>query len=418
MMSTWAAVFGPVLALLLVAGSAATVAATPAPSAATTAPGVALVTDAVSAPASVVTHALPASTPLSLSFTLNNPDSEAITQFLAQVEDPAAPGFHHFLTFSQYLQRFAPPESQTRSVVSALEAAGGHDLSTTPDRSSVNVVLSAGAVEQLLGVRLVEYPFPSGGTVYTAVGSPSLPASLAGLVGGVGGLSNRATAEFASESARSSLNAWPSLSGGMEFAHDNTTGENWFVGSDFTQEYGATELFPGPGSVPAATYPTSVAVATLLLSAYNTTYGELPPWDPTVIDTYLNGTLGPGWPISNVTGVPVTLAGDTPPLPGSFGPWTDSSPYEYENSLDLEMAGSLAPGASLYNFYFGASLVNGSTTSGDLADDFAWDLAAALGYPYAPQHLAAVSCSFGTSVPLTLSPPVRTSRTSRGTPSF
>src|SRR5208283_5881049 len=66
-----------------------------------------------------------------------------------------------------------------------------------------------------------------------------------------------------------------------------------------------------------------------------------------------------------------------------------------ENSLDLEMAGSLAPGASVYNFYFAASLLTGSGTYGDAADYLAADLAQALSYSYAPARLATVSCSFG-----------------------
>ena len=85
-----------------------------------------------------------------------------------------------------------------------------------------------------------------------------------------------------------------------------------------------------------------------------------------------------------------------PPLPMSLGALNDTTQDEYENSLDLEMAGSMAPGAALYNFYFNGSLmVNPAETVGALADDFALDLGAALDYNYAPQRLAVVSGSFG-----------------------
>jgi subtilase family serine protease len=84
------------------------------------------------------------------------------------------------------------------------------------------------------------------------------------------------------------------------------------------------------------------------------------------------------------------------PAPGSLGGLNDTTQDEYENSLDLEMAGSMAPGAALYNFYFNGSLmVDPAETVGALADDFALDLAAALDYNYAPQRLAVVSGSFG-----------------------
>ena len=97
-----------------------------------------------------------------------------------------------------------------------------------------------------------------------------------------------------------------------------------------------------------------------------------------------------------VTGVPVTVDSVTPPLPGSLGAYTDTSSDEFENSLDLEMAGSLAPGAALYNFYFPGSVTAGTgTAAGDVADDFALDLSDALAYDYSPDHLAVVSGSFG-----------------------
>jgi subtilase family serine protease len=188
----------------------------------------------------------------------------------------------------------------------------------------------------------------------------------------------------------------PVSKGVAEFVVNNSTASEWFLGSDYAQAYGAAELFPGAHSVANATYPTSVAIATLLASSYNgTTNTNLPPWDPAVIAAYFNGTLGPGWPNSTFTGVPVTLDNVTPPAPGSFGGRNDSTLFETENSLDLEMAGSMAPGASIYNFYIAASLIANATRLGDVADFFAWDLSAALNYSYSPAHLAVVSCSFG-----------------------
>ena len=53
----------------------------------------------------------------------------------------------------------------------------------------------------------------------------------------------------------------------------------------------------------------------------------------------------------------------------------------------FEMAGSIAPGAKIANFYFPASLqyaTPASTTDADLADDFANELSNALAYKYWP----------------------------------
>jgi subtilase family serine protease len=381
---------------LLVASSLATVPAARSPTSSPSAGGGQLTTDAVPLPEGVGAQGLPPATPISLTFTLTNPNAAALDRFFSEVQDPTSPSFRHFLTFPEFVSRFAPPASSLARIESTLAGSGGTSITAFPDRSSVSAVLPAGSVEQLLGVRLMTID-PSGHLpVYTAVGTVSLPPGWDGLVTGVTGLSNAGSTELTHATMTRASPVIPLRSGVEEFVHDNASAEDWFMGSDFTQAYGATDLFPGAHSVPNATYPNRVAVATLLASAFNQTFQvNLPPWDPAVLGAYFNGTLAPGWPMPRVTGVPVTVNGITPPLPGSYGVENDSTLYEYENSLDLEMAGSLAPGASLFNFYFAGSLLGGSATVGDAANYLATDLAQALAYSYSPEHLAAVSCSFG-----------------------
>ncbi|HEY1197552.1 MAG TPA: protease pro-enzyme activation domain-containing protein [Thermoplasmata archaeon] len=393
----WSAVFlGVMFSLVVVASPAAAMTTVPALTSSAVPSATALVSDAVPLPIPSSPRELPASTPLSLTFTLTNPRSGELGRFLDQVEDPASPSYRHFLTYPEFVEEFAPPGSSVARVEAALDAVGARDVTAAADRSSVTAVLPARSVEQLLGVDLRAYGSAGRVPLYTAVGTVSLPPSWRGLVSGVGGLSNSATTGLVAPSKVPSRPLGPLSADRSQFARDNGTGEDWFLGSDYTQAYGATELFPGANSVPNATYPTSVAIATLLGSAYNQTHqANLPPWDPSVIDAYFNGTLGPGWPMPNFTGVPVTLDNVTPPSPGPFGSLNDSTAFETENSLDLEMAGSLAPGSSVYNFYFAGSLLEGSATVGDAADYFAADLAQALAYHYSPAHLASVSCSFG-----------------------
>ncbi|HYA54813.1 MAG TPA: protease pro-enzyme activation domain-containing protein [Thermoplasmata archaeon] len=390
----WA--LGPIITILVVTGTAATAVGSASPGSAPFARSASLLTDVSAVPASAVVRALPSATPVSLTFTLTNPHAAALTEFLAQVENPWSLEYRQFLSYQQFVEQFSPPVSSVALVESDLIAAGAHDITSTPDRAGVSAVMSAGAVRELLNVELVTYGSLDGLPLYTALGTPTLPAGLQGVVAGIGGLSDAATAELDQEAVHSAHPVPEHPLRASEFARDNDTGEDWYVGSDYTQAFGAVHLFPGTGSVANATYPTSVAIATLLVSGYNeTAQGNLPPWDPAVINAYFNGTLAPGWPMPKFTGVPVTVDGTTPPLPGSYGSENDSTPYETENSLDLEMAGSLAPGSSLYNFYFAASVLTGSATTGDAADYFATDLAEALAWPYSPSHLAAVSCSFG-----------------------
>jgi len=355
-----------------------------------------LLTDAVPVPARSGPEALPGSMPVRLTLTLAPSNQSRLGPLLDSLEDPASAQYRHFLSTAEFRAEFGPVPGALSRVESSLRQDGGRSVTPTPGDLGVQAVLPASSVNALLGVRLVEYRLPGNALAYSALGTPTLPRPLQGLVTGVGGLSDAVdplVRASLADRARTTVPDVPS-----QFLLDNSTSTQWALGSDFAQAYHVTDLWPGGQSVSGATYPYGVAIATLLASGYNSTLSEqLPPWDPRVVDQYFNDTLGPGWPHPNVTGVPVTPAGaPTPPDPGSYGAEVDSSGDEVENSLDLEMAGSLAPGASLYNFYFAGSLLAGATpVLGSVADDLADDLAAALSYDYGSSRLAVVSASFG-----------------------
>jgi subtilase family serine protease len=355
-----------------------------------------LPSDATPLPAGAVVAPLGASDPVLLTLTLASPRSVAFSEFLSAVENPRSPLYRHFLSYPEYVSEFAPSPSVSSAVAATLSTYGGRSVTVFPDRSSVTVLLTPPEVRSLLGVQLVEYGHAGAFPLYTAEGSVSLPAELRGLVTGVSGLSDRSDAGFTLHLAGSAPRPLPARSSVGSFVYNTTSGSDWFVGSDYTQLFGATQLFPGAGSVPNATFPQKVAIATLLAGGYNaTTAQNLPPWDPAVVGTYFNETFPTSWPAPRVAGVPVTIGTVTPPPPGSFGGLNDSTLDEFENSLDLEMAGSMAPGASVFNFYLPGSLLENPPFYSALADDFAQALSDALAYNYSTARLAVVSGSFG-----------------------
>jgi subtilase family serine protease len=355
---------------------------------------VSLITDQLILPSHATLRPLAPGTLLSITLTLPNPDPSGLSRLLAGLDDPGSPSFRHFLTEPQYVSRFGPALTTVDAVTATLAAAGGTHISVSGARTVVGAVLPASAVQSLFGVRMMTYGNYHGLPLYTAIGSPTLGPALAGRVTGIGGLSDGANPNLALSLHPSSIRPVARHSP-ADFVLTNTSNE-LFLGSDYTQAYGATALFPG-GTVGAnATFPTRVAVATLLTSAYNESSNKnLPGYDPTVVRQYFNDSFPPSWPKPTVQGVPVTVGGIGPPVPGSFGTLNDSSLDEFENSLDLEMAGSLAPGAPLYNFYFAGSLLAGATPTGDLADAFAADFSAALSFNYSPARLGVISGSFG-----------------------
>lgn len=358
-----------------------------------------LVTDAVPIPVGSPTIPVAGATPIEISLTLAYPHPAALTAWLSAVETPSSPQYRDFLTHTQFEETFAPSAATVQTVVGALRGAGAGGVSVAPDRLSVSAELDARSVDSLFGVRLVDVRSAGPDQFYTATGTAALPTDLVGLVAAVSGLSDSASLRLRLNLAASPLAPVPAPRSGGQFVFEsNTTAVPWFVGSDFTQTFQASRLLPGSSSLVNATFPTGVAVATLLASGYNisgTNVVDTPPWDPSVIRAYFNDTLAPSWPHSNITGVPVTVAGVTPPLPGTFGMVNDSSLNEFENSLDLEMAGSLAPGAPLYNFYFAGSLLDRATSDANIAAYFDEDLASALSYNYSPARLGVVTNSYG-----------------------
>jgi subtilase family serine protease len=345
---------------------------------------------------------LAAATPVELTVTLMSSDASGLAAFDASVGDPASPQFHRFLTESQYSARFEPSSTNLTAVEGYFRGFGAAGFSPTPDRAGVTFSIGLGGAEQALGTTvgtIREGPT----SVRVLESSPSLPPEISREIAGIGGLTGSVGLPAAGtrpptllEEGGGTAPARPAFLNGT----GTISGTQWFVGSDFIGLYNETPLLPGePDSVVNASFASSEAVATLLMSGYNQTTGlNLPPWNPVAVQEYVNDTFPAGWPSPQFVGVPVAISGITPPGPGSPGSLGDDTNDAVENSLDLEMAGSAAPGVEVANFYFPASLeyaTPSAVTDGQVADDFATDLSNALSYDYGNRTLASVSASFG-----------------------
>lgn len=357
----------------------------------------AISTDIVALGPGVVTHPMAAERPIDLTVALAPSGGPSLGAFLENVENPASPEYRQYITTAEYRAEFSPTDAQVAAVESYFAAHGAQGFAVTADRFGVSFQIPSGEVPSALGVQVVTVPaIARGPPVYTALGTPELPDGIRSLVAGIDGLSDAANAGYSTSLDEAPHSTLARVVPG-EFVN-GIDGTPWWVGSDFTSASRVSQFFP-PSPQPNAMFPSHEAVATLLMSSYNQTNNtDLPPFDPVVVNAYFNDTFPAAWPHPAVVGVPVQVDGITPPPPGYLNGSNDSTLNEAENSLDLEMVGSMAPGATLVNFYFAASIVDAPSATpspGDLADDFATSLASALAYNYSPARLAVVSGSFG-----------------------
>jgi len=114
-------------------------------------------------------------------------DPAGLEAFLGDVQDPASPNYHRFITQQEYNARFAPTAEDEQAVVSHLERSGLAVTDRFPNRLLVGASGSVAAIERAFGVRLRAVQF-QGRRHFAAPDEPVLPASLARVITGVSGL--------------------------------------------------------------------------------------------------------------------------------------------------------------------------------------------------------------------------------------
>lgn len=359
-----------------------------------------LVTDALALPPGAPTRPVATSRSVELTLTLLPSNASRLAAFDAAVQEPSNPLYHRFLSEASFERQFDPSLAEEASVEAYFAGYGASGFQTTQDRLALRLHLTVGEAEAALDVRYVTVDPLGVAPWVTAVGAPRLPSGVAAELSGVGGLTDLGTGALDHDLVRQLADARPRPLAPGEFVTNASTGEPMITGSDYVLAYHEDRLFPPSTAVPNATFAGDTAVATLLMSGYNATARQdMPPWDPVALRAYFNDTFPSTWPVPSFQGVPVDFPGSSPPLPGPYNGLNDTSGNEEENSLDLEMAGSFAPGASLYNFYFSAGLfLNASSSSAgiaSIADDFGYELGAALDHSYGAARLVAVTNSYG-----------------------
>src|SRR5579862_31259 len=99
---------------------------------------------------------------MSLDIVLPLSDATGLDSFLADVYNPASPNFHHFLTVSEFTEKFGPTQQDYDSVVAFANANGLKVTGGSRDAMEVQVKGSVTAVEKAFHVKMLTYPRADG----------------------------------------------------------------------------------------------------------------------------------------------------------------------------------------------------------------------------------------------------------------
>ncbi len=296
--------------------------------------------------------------------TLPYRNSEQLQNFLAELQNPKSPYYHKYLTQQEFINEYSPSITTYNLLVNYFESYG-LQVSTYNDRVSISLYGSVAQYESLFHTSL--FDLKSGTSqFYAPVSSLYLPSYLVTNVINVVGLSDQYRAHF-------DLNIKPDFTG--------SGSSQILYGSDLQVPYQLNLLYQKG-------YPTNLTVATILWGGVDSNGNQVGAFVPSDISSYFSQTLPSNEPQPTIIGYPIQ--GAAAPGPSAAN---DSTQANYESTLDLEMVGSMAPGATVVEVYGPGSTNGGSESELDAA--FADILSPPSGAPSALNNVVAISNSWG-----------------------
>ena len=279
-----------------------------------------------------------------VTFSLSN--TSRLSSFLQYLSDPESPLYHNYITRSEFAANFSPTSSFYNSALSYF-ANEAPSVTSFADRISLVINANGSTISKIFHTTVNLYKV--GTTVFYATGNASLPAWIAENVSAVSGLQNYIhpfllplfESQMLPITNIVKAHGYPVPENGSGLLPGLPANQTiqWLYGSDMQVAYDEQSLFN-------ITYAKGQVAATILWAGCNAEQQHVAPFVPSDIYTYYNLTIPSGEPHAKVYGVPVN--GAAPPGPSAAN---DTTGADLESTLDLEMLGSMAPGASIYEVY-------------------------------------------------------------------
>lgn len=250
---------------------------------------------------------------LEIVFAKTPAQERALEQLLAAQQDPKSPQYHKWLTPAEYGARFGASQATVAAVTQWLEAYGFTVDALPANRSQLRFHGTKAQVEAAFRIEIHLFEV-DGVKHFSNVSDPAVPAGLAAAITSIHGLN-----DFYPKATLRSRPAHPAGGGAKpQITYDG--GKQNFVGpGDFAVIYNLAPLYSAGVNGKGVT----IAVA------------EESDIDPTVAGAFWSGV--------GIT--PPTFT--SMPVPGGTDPGQTMDPNEVEAYLDVEVAGGVAPGASI-----------------------------------------------------------------------
>jgi subtilase family serine protease len=127
-------------------------------------------------------------TMISFSLVLRLPGEDRLRRFLGELEDPASPGYHHFIDATTFGERFGVSRAVLDRATRDLARDAIQVTASYPQRTALDVRASAGTVDRLFGLRLADYRGTGGRPLHAPTGGAIVPRDLRNAVSAVAGL--------------------------------------------------------------------------------------------------------------------------------------------------------------------------------------------------------------------------------------
>lgn len=281
-----------------------------------------------------------------------------LNNFLTNVQNPRSSQYHQFLSKADFINTYSPSADVYNNLVNFFNEKG---LKANPyaDRVAINLEGTFTQFESVFHTQI--HLFRQGSTSYFApIKQLSVDNSFGSYITGVTGLNNKWHA---------TVNPMFTGSGSNELLY----------GTDLQTAYQLNQLYP-------VGFPTNLTIVTILWVGTDSSGSAVGPYYPSDINNYFSQVIPAGQPQPTVYGDPIGGA----PAPG-LSSTKDTSQANYESTLDIEMAGSLAPGASIVEVY------GPQATISYLDQCFAEVLNPSASAPAALQNTVVISNSWGGS---------------------